>query len=66
MSDEIDEHGKRRYTVDQIAAEFGVTRFHAGEEFPTRMVKVVDMMIVRQQVFPTVGRFNGVECLGAQ
>ncbi|WP_245400235.1 TetR family transcriptional regulator [Nocardia albiluteola] len=21
-----DEHGKRRYTVDQIAAEFGVTR----------------------------------------
>lgn len=26
MYDEIDEHGKRRYTVDQIAAEFGVTR----------------------------------------
>ncbi|MFI9533679.1 recombinase family protein [Nocardia fusca] len=26
MDDEIDEHGKRRYTVDQIAAEFGVTR----------------------------------------
>ncbi|MFJ9371590.1 recombinase family protein [Nocardia sp. NPDC101769] len=26
MYDELDEHGKRRYTVDQIAAEFGVTR----------------------------------------
>jgi DNA invertase Pin-like site-specific DNA recombinase len=26
MYDEIDEHGKRRYTVAQIAAEFGVTR----------------------------------------
>jgi DNA invertase Pin-like site-specific DNA recombinase len=26
MYDEIDEHGKRRYTVDQIAVEFGVTR----------------------------------------
>ncbi|WP_281066026.1 recombinase family protein [Nocardia albiluteola] len=26
MYDELDEHGKRRYTVGQIAAEFGVTR----------------------------------------
>ena len=26
MYDEKDEHGKRRYTVEQIAAEFGVTR----------------------------------------
>jgi AcrR family transcriptional regulator len=26
MYDELDEHGKRRYTVAQIAAEFGVTR----------------------------------------
>ena len=26
MYDELDERGKRRYTVDQIAAEFGVTR----------------------------------------
>lgn len=26
MYDELDEKGKRRYTVDQIAAEFGVTR----------------------------------------
>lgn len=26
MYDETDEHGKRRYTVEQIAAEFGVTR----------------------------------------
>ncbi|MEU6587430.1 recombinase family protein [Nocardia sp. NPDC046763] len=26
MYDELNEHGKRRYTVDQIAAEFGVTR----------------------------------------
>lgn len=26
MYDEIDEHSKRRYTVGQIAAEFGVTR----------------------------------------
>ncbi len=26
MYEETDEHGKRRYTVDQIAAEFGVTR----------------------------------------
>jgi predicted DNA-binding transcriptional regulator AlpA len=26
MYDEIDEHGKRRYTVDQIAAILGVTR----------------------------------------
>jgi DNA invertase Pin-like site-specific DNA recombinase len=26
MYDETDEHGKRRYTVAQIAAEFGVTR----------------------------------------
>ncbi|MGK8512729.1 TetR family transcriptional regulator [Nocardia asiatica] len=26
MYDELDERGRRRYTVDQIAAEFGVTR----------------------------------------
>ncbi|MEV6336234.1 recombinase family protein [Nocardia vinacea] len=26
MYDEIDEHGKRRYSVDQIAAEFNLTR----------------------------------------
>jgi len=26
MYDELDERGKRRYTVSQIAAEFGVTR----------------------------------------
>lgn len=26
MYDEKDEYGKRRYTVEQIAAEFGVTR----------------------------------------
>ncbi|MFE3261791.1 recombinase family protein [Nocardia sp. NPDC059091] len=26
MYDELDEHGKRRYTVSQIAAEFGITR----------------------------------------
>jgi predicted transcriptional regulator len=26
MYDELDERGKRRYTVGQIAAEFGVTR----------------------------------------
>ncbi|WP_328290579.1 TetR family transcriptional regulator [Nocardia aurantiaca] len=26
MYDELDEQGKRRYTVDEIAAEFGVTR----------------------------------------
>jgi DNA invertase Pin-like site-specific DNA recombinase len=26
MYDELDEQGKRRYTVGQIAAEFGVTR----------------------------------------
>ncbi|MFE3281254.1 TetR family transcriptional regulator [Nocardia sp. NPDC059239] len=26
MYDELDERGKRRYTVEQIAAEFGVTR----------------------------------------
>ncbi|WP_342213892.1 recombinase family protein [Nocardia wallacei] len=26
MYDELDEHGKRRYTVDRIATEFGVTR----------------------------------------
>ncbi|MFF0532923.1 helix-turn-helix domain-containing protein [Nocardia amikacinitolerans] len=26
MYDELDEHRKRRYTVEQIAAEFGVTR----------------------------------------
>lgn len=38
MYDELDERGKRRYTVDQIAAEFGVTRptiyRHLGKPTP--------------------------------
>jgi DNA invertase Pin-like site-specific DNA recombinase len=38
MYDELDEHGKRRYTVAQIAAEFGVTRptiyRHLGKSVP--------------------------------
>ncbi len=39
MYDELDDHGKRRYTVAQIAAEFGVTRptiyRHLGKTSPT-------------------------------
>jgi DNA invertase Pin-like site-specific DNA recombinase len=38
MYDELDDHGKCRYTVAQIAAEFGVTRptiyRHLGQSTP--------------------------------
>lgn len=42
MYDELDEYGKRRYTVDQIAAEFCVTRptiyRHVGKLTPSSAV----------------------------
>jgi DNA invertase Pin-like site-specific DNA recombinase len=38
MYDELDEHGKRLYTVAQIAAEFGVTRPTIYREILSRPV----------------------------